>query len=123
MILILIGVGGALGAVSRYGVDRLLTGIIGQTVLGTFAVNISGSLILGLIAGMASSRTSFPEAFTMLLAVGFCGSFTTFSTVTVTSFHLFEDGDYITASTNIFGSVIVGLVAAGIGLWIGRQYF
>jgi CrcB protein len=119
----LIGVGGALGAVSRYGVDKLLTGLIGQTVLGTFAVNISGSLILGLIAGMTSSRTNLPEAVTMFLAIGFCGSFTTFSTVTVASFRLFEDGDYITASTNIFGSVIVGLAAAGIGLWLGRQYF
>ena len=59
----------------------------------------------------------------MFLAIGFCGSFTTFSTVTVASFRLFEDGDYITASTNIFGSVIVGLAAAGIGLWLGRQYF
>ncbi|MEC7884761.1 MAG: fluoride efflux transporter CrcB [Chloroflexota bacterium] len=123
MNLILIGVGGALGAVSRYGVDKLLTGLIGQTVLGTFAVNISGSLILGLIAGMTSSRTNLPEAVTMFLAIGFCGSFTTFSTVTVASFRLFEDGDYITASTNIFGSVIVGLAAAGIGLWLGRHYF
>ena len=123
MNLILIGVGGALGAVSRYGGDKLITGIVGQTVLGTFAVNISGSLMLGLIAGMASSRTNVPEAFTMLLAVGFCGSFTTFSTVTVSSFRLFEDGDYITASTNIFGSIVVGLASAGIGLWIGRQYF
>ena len=123
MNLILIGAGGALGAVSRYGVDKLITGIVGQTVLGTFAVNISGSLMLGLIAGMASSRTNVPEAFTMLLAVGFCGSFTTFSTVTVSSFRLFEDGDYITASTNIFGSIVVGLASAGIGLWIGRQYF
>ena len=116
MNLILIGVGGALGAVSRYGVDKLITGIVGQTVLGTFAVNISGSLMLGLIAGMASSRTNVPEAFTMLLAVGFCGSFTTFSTVTVSSFRLFEDGDYITASTNIFGSIVVGLASAGIVL-------
>jgi len=121
--LILIGVGGALGAVSRYGIDKLITGIIGQTVLGTFAVNISGSLMLGLIAGIASSRSNLPEAYTMLMAVGFCGSFTTFSTVTVSSFRLFEDGDYMTASTNIFGSIIVGLIAAGIGLWLGRQYF
>ena len=75
MNLILIGVGGALGAVSRYGIDKLITGIIGQTVLGTFAVNISGSLMLGLIAGIASSRAGARRGCATLCADAGGGAF------------------------------------------------
>lgn len=120
---LLVALGGSLGAVCRYAIDKSIGGVLGTTILGTFTANISGSLLLGLFMGMASARAGWPQSYNLLVAVGFCGSFTTFSTVTVASIKLMEDGDYFKAILNVGGSLLVGLIAAILGLWIGRNAF
>ena len=119
----LIAVGGALGAMSRYAVDRAVNDTFGTTVLGTFAANVSGSFLLGIVVAAASGRLGLPEEARLFVAVGFLGSYTTFSTLTVASVQLASDGDWMRAAVNITGSVVVGLVAALGGLTFGRLVF
>ena len=119
----LVALGGALGAMSRYAVDRSVSALIGPTVLGTFAANISGSFLLGFVLVAASGRLGLSEEARIFIAVGFLGSYTTFSTLTVASVLLAGDGDWVRATTNIVGSVVVGLVAALAGVLAGRAIF
>ena len=115
--------GGALGAVSRYAVDQTVNGLFGATVLGTFAANISGSFLLGLLVAAAAGRVGLSEEARVFAAVGFLGSYTTFSTLTVASVQLAADGDWMRATANIVGSVLVGVAAALAGIMVGRAVF
>jgi len=119
----LVAAGGALGAMARYGVDRSVGAILGPTVLGTFAANISGSFLLGIVVTAASGRLGLSEEARIFLAVGFLGSYTTFSTLTVASVLLAGDGDWVRAAVNILGSIVVGIVAALAGVLVGRVVF
>ena len=119
----LVALGGALGAMSRYAVDRSVSAMVGPTVLGTFAANISGSFLLGFVLAAASGRLGLSEEARIFMAVGFLGSYTTFSTLTVASVLLAGDGDWMRATTNIVGSVLVGVVAALAGIAVGRAIF
>ena len=119
----LVAIGGALGAVSRYAVDRAVNGLFGTTVLGTFAANISGSFLLGMLVAAAAGRIGLSEEARVFAAVGFLGSYTTFSTLTVASVQLAGDGDWMRAALNIIGSVAVGLIAALAGILVGRAVF
>ena len=116
----LVAAGGALGAMSRYGVDRAVNGIFGTTVLGTFAVNISGSFLLGLLVAAGAGRMGVPDEARAFAAVGFLGSYTTFSTLTVASVQLAGDGDWFRAAVNVIGSIVVGVIAAFAGILVGR---
>ena len=115
--------GGALGALSRYAVDRAVSGLFGATALGTFAANISGSFLLGLLVAAAAGRVGLSEEARAFAAIGFLGSYTTFSTLTVASVQLAADGDWTRAAANIVGSVLVGLAAAFAGIAVGRAMF
>ena len=116
----LVAAGGALGAMSRYGVDRAVNGVFGTTVLGTFAVNISGSFLLGLLVAAGAGRMGLPDEARAFAAVGFLGSYTTFSTLTVASVQLAGDGDWLRAAVNVIGSIVVGVIAAFAGIAVGR---
>ena len=69
---------------------------------------------------MAAERTNWPVAARMLLVVGFLGSYTTFSTLTVASAQLFDTGEITRALFNVLGSIAVGLLAAFLGIVVGR---
>lgn len=116
----LVAIGGALGAMSRYAVERFVGAMLGPTALGTFAANISGSFLLGVVLAAASGRLGLSEEARIFMAVGFLGSYTTFSTLTVASVLLAGDGDWVRAITNIVGSVLVGVAAALAGIAVGR---
>ena len=118
--LLLIGVGGASGALARHAVNQVASTQFDSVLLGTFIANISGSLILGLSLGFLSSHTAWQEEARLFLAVGFLGSYTTFSTLSVASVQLLERGDLSSAAINLAGSVALGLIAALAGLLVGR---
>lgn len=112
-------VAGAIGAPLRY----LLDGFVqdrtrGTWPWGTFAVNMTGSFVLGALTGLGShAQLSGPVVAT--LGTGFCGALTTFSTFGFESSRLIEVGDWRGAATNVVGSLAVGLLAAAAGLAIG----
>ncbi len=119
----LVAVGGALGAVSRYAVDRAVNGVFGTLTLGTFTANISGSFLLGLLVAAAAARTGISDEARAFAAVGFLGSYTTFSTLTVASVQIASYGDWMRAAVNIIGSVVCGVIAAFVGILVGRWVF
>ncbi len=116
---LLVAVGGALGALSRYAIDRAVAAYIGPNVLGIFLINIIGSFLLGAFVA-AYDAHGWPMSTRLLVAVGFFGSYTTFSTLTVASVQLAQEGDIARATLNILGSVAVGLAAAFAGILVGR---
>ena len=116
---LLVAVGGALGALSRYALDRAVVAALGPTVLGILLINVTGSFLLGVFVA-ASDGFGWPSAARMLVAVGFLGSYTTFSTLTVASVQLAESGELTRATLNIVGSIVIGLAAAFAGVLVGR---
>jgi CrcB protein len=109
-------VGGALGAPARYLVDGVVQDrAAGVFPWGTFVVNASGALVLGVVTGLAlyHGLGSIPKT---AVGTGFCGAYTTFSTFSYETLRLVEDGAVGTAAAYVLGSVAVGLVAAAIGL-------
>jgi fluoride exporter len=88
--------------------------------LGTFVINLTGSLLLGFIATITLERALIDPRWRLAVAVGFIGAYTTFSTFTYESVKLLEAGSYGLAALNVVGSTILGLVGAAIGIAIGR---
>ena len=111
---LLVLIGGAVGAPLRYLTD-LLVQSRHDTVFpwGTLTVNAAGSLILGAVAGAAS--TAGPHWLLVLIGTGFCGALTTFSTFGYETLRLIEDGSWLEAFLNITASVLIGLVACAGG--------
>ena len=119
--LLLIGLGGFLGAISRYLVQTLLTTRYpGTFPWGTFAVNIIGCLFIGIIYGLAERHKLLNEEMRLLLSVGFCGSFTTFSAFSAENLNLFQLGNYTTLGLYITASILLGLGAVFAGVLMGR---
>jgi len=112
---------GALGAVSRYLVDVIVTDRIpGVFPLGTLVVNVTGSLLLGFITGLALYRALGPTP-KVLVGAAFCGAYTTFSTLTFETVALAEEGDRRTALANVGVSLTVGCLASAAGLWLAAR--
>jgi CrcB protein len=119
--LVLVALGGAAGAAARYVVDGFIAErTAGAFPWGTFAINVSGSLVLGLLFALAIERDVLPAGVRAPLMIGFVGAYTTFSTLMLESWRLWEDGAVGLALANLVGSSVVGLVALVVGLSLGR---
>jgi fluoride exporter len=115
MTLLLVAVGAAVGAPLRYLTDRFIQARH-DTIFpwGTLTVNVAGSLIFGVLMGLATAGRLDP-AILSLLGPGFCGGLTTYSTFGYETLRLAEDGSRLLASVNIAISLLAGLGAAFIG--------
>jgi len=119
--IIAVALAGALGALSRYGLEGLISvRFPGAFPLGTFVVNITGSFMLGLLLIVLTERTTVEPAVRTALTVGFIGAYTTFSTFSFETVRLLEDGAYATAALNVVATLAVGLVAVWFGMALGR---
>ena len=114
--------GGALGAVLRYGASLSVYSLLGRGFpYGTLFVNVSGSLLMGLLSVIMLERFNIDPEWRAAVLVGVLGSFTTFSTFSIETLNLLEQGDVMRATTNIVLSVLVCLAAVWFGVLIGRQ--
>ena len=121
MPLILIGLGGFAGAITRYLVDGAVADRTGGGFpWGTLVINTTGSFLLGLLFALTAERAILPADIRGPLMIGFLGAYTTFSTWMLESWGLIEGGSYMAAFGNLGGSVVIGLVAVAAGLIIGR---
>jgi CrcB protein len=119
--LVLIGLAGASGALTRYGLQSAVTNALGRpTVLGTLLINVTGAFLLGLFLALTDERMTIPLYWRPIIATGFLGAYTTFSTLMFESFSRFESGDLATAGANLLASVALGLIATYLGLTLGR---
>lgn len=124
----LVASGSALGGLARWGVATALGRLLGTAFpWGTFAINISGSLFLGWFMTLLSERFPpsggwwlRPDDLRLLVAVGFTGAFTTFSTFEYEAHGLLRDGDGMQGITYIFVSMFLGLVAVRLGIVVAR---
>jgi CrcB protein len=115
----LVGIGGALGSVARAGMTDLITRWMGsQFPFGTVAVNITGALVMGLIAGYGETEPGkliFSPATRTFLMIGVMGGYTTFSSFSLQTFLLMEQGNWTGAFLNVLLSVLLCVA----GIWLG----
>ncbi|HET7560121.1 MAG TPA: fluoride efflux transporter CrcB [Limnochordia bacterium] len=112
-----VGLGGFVGANLRYWLSVWLAQRIPFFPAGTLAVNVIGSLLLGLIAGSAGGLGPSGR---LLLGTGVMGAFTTFSTFSVETLQLLQDAHYAAAALNVAANLLVGFGAAWLGLTLAR---
>jgi len=118
----IIGIGGFLGAISRYGIALWIGQRWGRSFpLGTFAINVSGSFLIGLLMTLFAERFMVNPQWRLLLIVGFLGAYTTFSTFEYETGTLLKDGEWLIAGFNVVLSVFAGLVALKLGEVIAKS--
>jgi CrcB protein len=111
--LLLIGLGGFLGSTARYLFQNFVSKL--HTIpfpYGTFLINITGSLLIGLVYGYTERYEMLSMEIRLFVATGFCGGFTTFSTFSFESFNLLKEGNYIYFLIYITGSILFCILAA-----------
>ena len=115
---ILVGLGGALGSMARHGLNHVIhqRQLSSTFPLGIFAINVTGSVLIGLVAGLVvSSRLTLSSEARTFLIVGLLGGFTTFSSFSFDTLALFRDGHTAQAVWNVVGQVGLSLF----GVWAG----
>lgn len=116
MLLLWIAIGGAVGAVARYLVAGWTTSLLDTTLpWGTFVVNVLGSFLLGFLFRTLQVSTASPEMRAML-AIGLLGAFTTFSTFSLETVALLQEGAWLRASSYVLGSVFLGIAGVLVGI-------
>ena len=118
---LMVAVGGGLGSVLRYGAQRIAANYAGpETVMGTLAVNLAGSFILGFLMTLLLVRFPVSAEVRIFLTVGILGGFTTFSTLSYQTVQLLEVNSPITALGGLAANVILGLALAYAGILLAR---
>jgi fluoride exporter len=119
---ILLAIGGITGTIARYALEGSAFKALGTGFpYGTLAVNIIGCFIIGFLAAISESKFLLGPNLRLLLMVGFCGAFTTFSTLILETSNLIKDGETIRALINVLLSVIVGFIVFRVGVWVGEM--
>jgi CrcB protein len=116
-----VSLGAVLGATSRYFLSRLAAKLISADFpYGTLLINVTGSLILGFFLIWTTERVLADPKWRLIIAIGFCGSYTTFSSYAFESFALFEQGQWGLFATNVLANNLLCLVAVIAGAALAR---
>ncbi|TQL48574.1 camphor resistance protein CrcB [Homoserinimonas aerilata] len=118
LLFVLVSVAGGLGAACRLLVDGALRPLSKRMPAGTWVVNVSGSLLLGLLTGLAIAGT-LPAEWHLVLGAGFLGGYTTFSTASFETVRMLQQRRPLAAVANGLGMLAASTLAAGLGLWAG----
>lgn len=118
----LVFLGGGFGSVLRYIIGKWLNNTENGIPYGTFAANILGSLLIGIILGYAAKNETISQNTTLLLATGFCGGFTTFSTFAYESHVFLKSGDFTTFAFYTIASFVIGFLAVFAGMYVVRFF-
>ena len=121
--ILLVGTGGFIGSVSRFMASRFMQNYFPSAFpFGTFAVNITGCFLIGLIYGFSERSSLLTSGWKLFLAVGFCGGFTTFSTFANENLALLRDGEFFNFILYTGLSVFLGIAATFIGVLITKIF-
>ncbi|MGC1516360.1 MAG: fluoride efflux transporter CrcB [Maribacter sp.] len=118
---LMVFLGGGFGSILRYWISKSLNPYYSNFYLGTFLVNCIGCLLIGILIGLTLKSTYITQNQTLLLATGFCGGFTTFSTFALEGNLLFKETSLFYSALYLGLSVVVGMLAISVGLWIARM--
>lgn len=118
--LLYVFIGGGFGSVLRYLISRYLNDSQNGIPYGTFLANILGSLLIGLILGFAAKNNTLSQNQTLLLATGFCGGFTTFSSFAYENHVFLKSGDFMTFAIYTVASFIIGFLAVFLGMYLTK---
>lgn len=117
-----VAIGGAVGACLRFGINELAMNVLGKSFpFGTLLVNILGSFVLGWLYALFSSGVLAVSPWRALIAIGLIGAFTTFSTFSLDSVLLIQQGDWLKAIANVLLNVLLCLTLAWLGLKLGSM--
>lgn len=119
---LLVGSGGFVGAVTRYGIGLWLNPAgTGQFPVGTFFVNVTGSALLAMVMVWVGTQASMPRGVQLALGTGFFGAYTTFSTFSTETLSLYRAGDLRMALLYAVVTNVACLLAAGVGFWLAES--
>ncbi len=116
--LALVFIGGGLGSTLRYGLSKYLNSFETGIPYGTFIANILGSLLIGIILGVALKNESLSSNTVLFLATGFCGGFTTFSTFAYENHIFLKSGDFMSFALYTLASFVIGFAMVFLGMWL-----
>ena len=120
--LLLVFIGGGLGSLFRYTIGLIIKPISPQLPFATLIANAIGCLLLGLMLGFLSTRSSVSNTQHMLLAVGFCGGLTTFSTFTLENMRFIEQGQLFNFFIYSISTFILGMACIYAGMILHKQF-
>jgi CrcB protein len=118
---LIISFGGAIGSIARYELGAWIASRWGAAFpWGTFVINVTGSLVLGFFLALATERLPLDPRWRFLVAIGFCGGYTTFSTFAYETAHLLNARDLALALANVAGSAVFSVLAVFGGAALAR---
>src|ERR1043165_3469523 len=114
-----VGIGGAAGSMARYGVSLLVSRVVSSPFpWATFLINVVGCLLIGLLFGLSGRSLWLQAGGMLLLASGFCGGFTTFSTFALENINLLQKGQSMVGLLYTAASLVIGLLLCRLGIWL-----
>lgn len=117
-----IAAGGAVGALMRFAMSNWVYGVTGRDFpYGTLVVNVAGCLLMGILYVLLLERVAGEVAWRAFLLIGMLGAFTTFSTFSIETLNLLENGAHLRALINVLASVSACLLATWLGVVAARQ--
>jgi len=120
---IAVAIGGALGAMARYGVSTLVFDASSQRFpYATLSVNVLGSFLMGILFVVIAEKGLLPTEMRSILMVGFLGAFTTFSTFSLDALGLWQNGHLLLALVYALGTVVLCLAAISVAVWLTRLF-
>ena len=114
---IIVGIGSGIGGICRYLISLTMGHAGNGFPWGTFAANVTGCLLIGLLWGLTSRFHNLSPAFSLLFMVGFCGGFTTFSTFSKEGLIMLQTNNYMLFALYTLGSMVLGIIAVGLGYY------
>ena len=119
--LLAVALGGALGALGRYGVNGLIFPLVGERFpLGTLVVNVLGSVLMGICYVLIIEKAILPLEMRNILMVGFLGAFTTFSTFSLDTLALWQNGQLLLALAYVFASLVLCILGMAVAVFFTR---
>ncbi|GAA4815827.1 fluoride efflux transporter CrcB [Litoribaculum gwangyangense] len=115
---LMVFLGGGFGSVLRYFIGKYLNTSEGVIPYGTLVANVLGSLLIGIILGLAIKNNTLSNSQTLLLATGFCGGFTTFSTFAYENHVFLKTGDFTNFAIYTIASFVFGFLAVFFGMFL-----